>query len=377
MINLCFFTGSFQIGGAENLIIQIIRNLDKNKYNISIASFSEKGELFEDYKNLGVEIYIFPQKRNILSSIIRFAFFLRKHRINCIHIHLTGTFSFAVTIAKLMNIQNIIIHWHNVYYLNTKRLSPFKRFLSRSILKYSGRVAHSIIAISSKVKEYNCKAFKIDSRKVTIIYNAIDFSLIPKQKKEFRNNNDMLIGSIGRISEQKGYDILLKAIKIVKESYPNIKLEIVGAYDDKDNDCFQELNNLTNKLDINESVCFLGALPYQRVYEHLFNWSIFVLASKWEGFGLVIIEAMASGKPVIASNVDAIPEIIDDGNTGLLFRVNDPVDLSIKIIRLINEKELANHLASNAKIVVEQKFSIMILINALDHLYMKRKIQKS
>ena len=112
MINLCFFIGTFRRGGAENLVSQIIRNLDKNKYNISLVAFTKEGDLFQEYQKLDIKIEIIPKK---LLSIIKYVKFFHENNIHCLHINLVGTFFYAITSARLAKINNIIIHWHNTY----------------------------------------------------------------------------------------------------------------------------------------------------------------------------------------------------------------------------------------------------------------------
>jgi glycosyltransferase involved in cell wall biosynthesis len=371
VINICYFIGSFNIGGAENLIFQIIKNLDKKKYKVFVGAFTKNGDLYKEYQKLGVEIVIFPQKRNKLNSAYKFARFLKQNQIQCIHIHLTGTFLFSVTVAKLMRVPNIIIHWHNVYFYLEKSISNLtQNVLIWVILKYSALMAHSIVAISDKVKSQNCKNFHINKKKVNVIYNAIDFSLIPNSK-HIPSANNLVLGSIGKVTDQKGYDILIPAFNIVHKKHPNCKLEIVGAINTNGNQQYcNDLFKMVKTLELEDPVVFTDGIPYEEVYERLFTWSIFVLASKWEGFGLVLVEAMASGTPVIASNVDAIPEIIDDGRTGLLFQVNNPADLAEKILKLIKDQELSNQLVENASKEID-RFSISKMVNELDGLYHK------
>lgn len=371
MINLCVFTGSFQLGGAENLVLQTVRNIDKTRYNIFIASFFDRGELLQDYKKLGVGLATFPQKKRALVSAFKFTRFLKKNKIQCIHIHLTGTFLFAVTIAKLMRVKNIIIHWHNIY--NYKRgfaRGFYANLLVWFIIKYSTKLCHTIIAISNRVKNHNCTIFKIDKNKVRTVYNAVDLSLVPHRTIPMKKANSFIIGCIGKVTEQKGYDILIRGFSKVIDQIPDVRLEIIGAYNTKGNEkLYRNLCTLTDKLGIKDKVEFLGELPHQSVYGHLLSWNLFVLASKFEGFGIVIIEAMAAGVPVIGSNVDAIPEIISDEKSGLLFNAGDPQDLAENILLLLKDKNLANQFAAQAEKQVQEKFTIMKMVTELDKVY--------
>lgn len=368
MINLCIFTGSFQTGGAENLIIQIINNLDRTKYNIHVAAFSDNGELKQRYLDLGVQIHLFPKGIKSIKSIIKFAKFLKNNNIQTIHINLTGTFLFAVPISKFMRVKNIVIHWHNVYKYNYD-LSKFnyQNIITRILIKHFSKLADSIIAISKAVKENNCTIFHVKKDKVKVIYNAIDFLVIPTNESKLSQSDKFIIGSVGKISKQKGFDTLIKAFSIVAKTHSNCMLEIVGTI--TDTDYCKNILALPEKLAVSDKVIFTGVLPYNEVYERLYSWDIFVLASEYEGFGLVIIEAMATGTPVIASNVDAIPEIIKSNENGLLFQVKNSDDLAEKIMKMIENNEEANKMAIQAKKDVYNRFSIETMIKSLNEIY--------
>jgi glycosyltransferase involved in cell wall biosynthesis len=376
MINLCIFTGTFQMGGAENLILQIVNNLDKKKYKVYIAALSSKGELKEKYEELGVELFIFPKGIRSVKSIVKFAFFLKQKKIQTIHINLTGTFSFAVSISRIMKIENILVHWHNTYRYdqNLSRVN-FYNLIVWARIHYFSQKAHKIIAISNAVKEKNCKKFNVKRELVEIIYNSIDLSLIPTIKNEIIKSH-FVIGTIGKITKQKDYFTLIKAFKLVVQKYPDIELEIIGAIGSKGNEEYSsQLKELVEDFQLSNNLFFSGVLPYKDVYKHLNSWYLFVLASEYEGFGLVVIEAMASGTPVVASNVDAIPEIIDDNVNGLLFKSKDYKDLANKIIMMLENKEIANRFKLQAQKDVIRRFSITSMIESLDEIYNTNRIK--
>jgi glycosyltransferase involved in cell wall biosynthesis len=366
------------MGGAENLVLQIIRNLDRSKYNIYLAAFTDEGDMYNNYKELNVEILCFPKKKfRFFKSAFRFARFLKQNRINCIHVHLVGTYFFAVTIGKLMRVGNIIVHWHNVYdykKFNSSSLKGYYKKLRRwFLLTYSGKLANSVIAISKRVKDENSKRFRISPDKAHVIYNAIDFSLIPENNGTAGSTKEMIIGSIGKVTEQKGFDNLIRAFHLVNQSYPESRLEIIGDYNTKGNHKYcQNLESLIKEFNIEDKVNFLGKMPNNKVYEKLFSWTLFALASKWEGFGIVLIEAMAAGIPVVGNNIDAIPEVIDDQETGLISKTNDYNDMGQKIISLMEDKTLSDKLSTNAKIRVKEKYSMDRMVNELDALYYKK-----
>ena len=106
----------------------------------------------------------------------------------------------------------------------------------------------------------------------------------------------------------------------MQEKNQNLKLEIIGNANLKEPNTYTKIKSLVENLGLRDDVLFTGNLDYSDVFKKMDSWKLFVLSSKWEGFGLVIIEAMAFGKAVIASDVDAIPEIIDHGKNGILYK---------------------------------------------------------
>ena len=372
-MNICYFIGSFQIGGAENMLYNIISNLDRKKFNVFIAVNKYEGQLLSKYESLKCPIYVFPKGFKRLSSIYEFYNFLKKNNIECLHLNLLSTFSIGITAAVLAKTQKVITHWHNVYG-KTKRDGFFLRNLysicrTNLLMKYSYNFSHNTVAISKKVKFYNCNKFNISKKKVSVIYNAIDFKKIPKNFKSDKNNY-IKIGTVGKVCEQKGIDELLIAFSIARKKIKNLKLEIIGNVNFKEpNHYTKKIKSLVENLGLSDDVFFTGNLDYIDVFKKMDSWKLFVLSSKWEGFGLVIIEAMAFGKAVIASDVDAIPEIIDHGKNGIIYKSGNTKDLSSKIISLISNDILRNQISEKAKKSSQNRFNIDRMIFDLEKIY--------
>ena len=123
------------------------------------------------------------------------------------------------------------------------------------------------------------------------------------------------------------------------------------------------------------SIQFLGVLPNQSVIERMNCWSMFVLASRWEGFGIVLIEAMALEKPIVATKVDAIPEVVEDGVTGILCKSGDYQEIAQSIISLINEEEKAIQMGRLGRKRVEKYFTIEKMVGELERIYAAQNFQ--
>jgi len=316
--------------------------------------------LSSSFLSLGLPIKEFKvnNKLNAVYEFIRFIKFLRNEKIDIIHIHLVGTFLFATVAAIIAGIENRILHWHNIY-----EKSRTKKYRDVKIASF---LSKNIIAISNDVKYRNCSIYNIKESKVVTIYNAIDIDLFSVNKEN--PNSEIILGTVGKFTEQKGYDVLLKAFEEVLNHYSDIKLEIIGTgYLEND------LTNLSEDLGITNSVRFLGSMSNRSVVETMNSWSIFVLASRWEGFGIVLIEAMALEKPVVATKVDAIPEVVEDGVTGILCQSEDYQGIAQGIISLLNDTEKAIEMGRFGRKRVEKYFTIGEMVNKLERIYLGEK----
>lgn len=227
--------------------------------------------------------------------------------------------------------------------------------------------ADLIIACSNTTKNHLINYFGTNSDKISVIYNFIDPQLIENSldTKETIKIEGMkgrlIIGFIGRFDkEEKGIDILLKSFVKIFERNNDVALFFIGSGKDE---------NILSKYKKKYELPIHIVNSQSNVYKYLNEIDILVLPSRIEPFGIVIIEAGYMKKPVIASNVDGIPEIIDDGINGLLFTPEDHVELSNKIISLINDKDKAKKLAERLHQKVINNFTAEKIIPQYDDLY--------
>ena len=208
---------------------------------------------------------------------------------------------------------------------------PLMMNKTKAFRKYL-RKADFVISISDFLKG-NLIKIGVDRSRIQTIYNpAPDWTRrVPRKRK---NDGKIYIFAPGRLEDYKGFHILIKALAKVTDKNKDIKLVITGTgtYE-------HELKRLTTRLNLDNHVEFTGKLPYERLKELYFSSDIVVFPSIWpESFGRVSIEAMAAGKPVIASRVGGIPEVIKN-NTGILVKPNNAEELAKAITRLIRSPE--------------------------------------
>jgi len=174
-------------------------------------------------------------------------------------------------------------------------------------------------------------------------------------------SNSRIIGTVGWLLPIKGPMFLLKAMRMVWEKFPDTQLVYVGK-----GEMEQELRSAAMEMDVSERVNFLGWRG--DIEEIIPIFDLFVLPSMNEGMGRVVVEAMAAGKPVVASKVGGIPDLVKHDDTGLLVPPGDVDALSKALIRLLNDPEKAKRIGENGKEYCN-KFSLQAMLYKIDELY--------
>ena len=233
--------------------------------------------------------------------------------------------------------------------------------------------SHHFIAISEYVKQSAIRNFGIPEGKITVIHRAVSIewmepeSSITLSKLRHQLNLDganPVLLNVGRLVPQKGQKYLLQAMPYILEEFPKSRLLIVGKGFMQD-----ELSILRDKLKIEKQVNFLGKRT--DIKQLLQIADIFVFPSLFEGLGVALLEAAALGKPCIASNVGPVPEIIEDGKSGLLIRPRSPEALAKAIVQLAKNPKKSQSLGHQAQERVLKMFTIDQTIQKLQAVYTK------
>jgi glycosyltransferase involved in cell wall biosynthesis len=211
-------------------------------------------------------------------------------------------------------------------YLPDKRT----KFISKTLLQNSS----TVIALSENMKrEMNIICKKDD---IVILPNGVELEkfqdIYPKEQKNTIKKTIIFVGSLRPI---KGIEYLIKAMKIMAEKLPDTNLLIVGDGPER-----EELKTLVQELNLQNSISFAGKVTNEQIPKYMAQADLFVLPSLSEGFTLVVVEAMASGLPIITTNVRGLPEIVKNGENRFIFKPEDPKDLAEKILLILENKDL-------------------------------------
>jgi|Deesub1362A_J573_1020465.scaffolds.fasta_scaffold00023_15 N-acetyl-alpha-D-glucosaminyl L-malate synthase BshA len=305
-------------------------------------------------KNSKNDFIILTYEKTIDLSVLRaFSFIVYgffsglKKKYDLIHAHYAFPQGFLGVLLKKISRKPLILTIHGSDILVLKK-NPFTKAFVKYVLKNSDK----IIAVSEYLRKEAIE-MGVNEDKIIVVYGGI-----PRAIRRKNVEPEDSICFIGSLVKQKGVDILINAVRKVKKSRPNVKLYIVG--DGKERKKLEALSKY------DPDIYFTGEVG--DLSEVLSKCKVMVLPSREEGFGLVLLEAMVAGVPVVATNVGGIPEIIEDGVNGLLVESEDPDGLARAILKVLDDEKLRVKLVENGKKIV-QKYSWERMANEIDRIY--------
>jgi len=355
--NILFVNYSLAVGGIETLILRICKKLDKEKFSAQICVFEVNGGLQNEFEAAGVKTHVIKKNKGIdFWLILKLMLLFRREKINAVHAHNQSAWLYSSVAAKLLNIP-LIYTEHTI--IDKSSWLPVERLLSK--------ITFQITTVAASVANFIIKKAAVPARKVKVLYNGIDAvayntGLALKREDFFLKDTDFVIGNVASLLPKKNHKTLLLSFELVLKKIPQAKLLIAG-----DGPLRQELISLSESLGIKDSVFFLGIR--KDIARVLRVFDVFALSSIREGFPMVLLEAMAAGLPVVATNVDGNPELVLDGETGLLVPPNDPAALAGAIIRIFEDKILARQMGIKGKGVVMSRFVFDDMVKEYEKTY--------
>jgi len=343
------------MGGAERLLVDIVKNLDRDNFSASVICLKRFGFWGMELKKQGTPLFLAGWGKFFwLFGFLNLVKILKKEKPDIVHTHLFGADVFGILAARLAGVKVIIATEHNLNYQ--------EGFLKRFIKSWTMGFAQKIVAVSEAVRNYAVSSGRIPKEKIEIIYNGVELEKFLNAERKYEKKNEIIVGSIGRLTEQKGFDFLIEAGALLKDE--KINFFIAGEGKDR-----KKLEKQIKKGNLGDKIKLLG---WQKDTKEFFDsLDIFVLPSRWEGFGIAILEAGLAGLPVIASKVDGIKEIIQDNADGLLFEKGNVRELAEKINYLAGNPEEREKLAVNLRNKVKEKFSIEKIVREYENLYLR------
>ena len=365
-ITILFLVNGFGVGGAEKALLELIKRIDRKGFRVIVASVGQGGVLEEEFRNYSDASFIFAKKFSFDFSLIqKIAKILREFRVDILQTTLFYADVIGAFAAKIVGTP-IKVSWQTALAIPTGNVDDDR---IRHILAYrtaASQMTH-IVAVSREVRNYFIENRHIPSKKISTIHYGVDLNRFQKSGKTIHkelglSEKNLIISVVGHLSDVKGHTFLLKASPSLIKNNPEIQLVFAGDGAKK-----QALEMEAKTLGIREHVHFLGVRS--DVPDIFRSSDIFVLPSIYEGLPNVILEAMASGVPVVASRVGGIPEAVEEGKTGFLFSAGNYVQLERALSPLIMDKELREKMGRAGRKRVEDHFSIDVEVRAFQELF--------
>ncbi len=361
-----------RISGAEGHLLTLLSSLRASGIDARLIILVERETPMDDMVEAATERGI-PTTRLIISRdydlplLFRLRGALREIDPEIVHTHLIHADVYGYLAAKALGARRVISSRHNDdQFRHRPRWRRLNRWLWRRI--------DAGIAISDAIKRFTIDIEGAPADKVSVVRYGLDYSWlsdgdIEAARRELRaalklDEKALILGIVCRLVEQKGLPYALEALRRVRADFPEAHLVIAG-----DGEKGAELRRLASALGIADRVHWLGWRADAADLMAAFD--LLLAPSLWEGFGLVLLEAMSCRVPVIASRVSAIPEVVLDGETGILIEPRDVDALAKAIARLLSDRALRKYMGLLGAARVEEDFSVKGMVDGTVAIYEK------
>lgn len=361
-INILFLTQDYFVGGAEIVLSGLLRNMDKRRFRCIVSCYKDSGEVICLLKKYGIRIEQLSRKKDITDQLERI---VRKYKIHIAYVNTYKLLNEAVILKKLSCC--IIYHMHHLLNYTHSRISERKKI---TFLKTLYCLSDKIIACSKAVKEQfspiGCKDI------VEVVYNGSEPKIFLRSRKlpgrlrrEYNiPQSEKIVAVIGRVEPQKGQRLFLKVCKRISEDCDKVKYFIIG-------DCASErfmkvLLGDIKRLSLIGKVILTGSR--KDISEIISCVDLFLLLSVDEAFGLSLLEAMAAGTAVVATNTGGPIELIKCGKNGILVTPNNINEFSTVAVRLLKNDRERSRIGKAAQKEVSQKYTIAKQVKKIERI---------
>ncbi len=344
-MNILQILPTLDVGGVETGTIDLSKELIKRGHKVIVVSGG--GKLVKNLIEMNVKhIELAVHKKSpitILESIKKLEAIIKDERVDIVHSR-----------SRVPN----IIAFFAARHTGAKFITTAHGYYSNHFISRVTGWAKFVIVASSVIGRHMIEDFKVPYERIKLIPRGVDLDKFVFKAPAASSKSEYKIGVVGRITPIKGHGFFLQAIARVVRLFPKVKALIVGDAPKDKPRYIENLKTLTKQLQIEKYVEFLGA-QYD-IPKIMSGLDLLVLPSiGQEAFGRVIIEASASGVPVIATRIGGAMEIIEDGHTGVLVKPGDILEMVNSIIRVLKDRELSKNIAIEARKKIEREYSLV------------------
>jgi glycosyltransferase involved in cell wall biosynthesis len=354
------------LAGSENHLLTLLPGLREYGYDpimlVLTAPPEDRADAFvEQMRSQGVQTDLMPMSADVDPLLVaRLARYIRRHRFTIVHTHLFHADIYGTLAARLAGVPRIVSTKHG--------FNPWRRKRQYALLdRLAAGFQTHIITISQAIGQWLVQVERLPAEKMRVIYYALDterFRRCSQTPAALSTFSRPIIGTVARLIPSKGVHILLDAFATCLEHSVQASLLVLGDGPER-----AALEAHARARGIAGHVHFLGYMAAPDVSAMIRAFDIFAFPTFGEGFGLVLLEAMAWGKPIVASRVMAIPEIVLHNDTGLLVPPGDAVSLAQALLRLMQDPTLCHTLGMAGQKRGEQEFTVERMVQQTVNVY--------
>ena len=352
---------TLHIGGAEQVAACLAQGIDRASFDVAACYLKEPGLVADQMVGAGVELLQLPGFRvgrpDYLTSL-KLRRLIRSRGVRVIHTHdIHGMIDGSVCRLLSPNLRFV----HTFHFGNYPHRSHRYQLIVRSLWQIPDR----LVAVGHNQAEQIHRCFGIPLDRLRVIWNGADDPTLlhPERLRDIAAPEVPVIASVSTLIPQKGLEFLLQAAALLRESGDRFMLLIAG-----DGGLRDDLHALAGQLKLNDYVRFLGWVP-QASDRVLPACDIFVQSSRWEAMSVVVLEAMAAGKPMVVTRVGENPHVVIDGETGLMVPPGDPQALANGLRTLLRDAGMRQRMGHAARRRYEARFTTRNMINTYESLY--------
>jgi len=372
VIRVLHIVTTLDVGGAEGQLLEVLSRLDKSRFDLSVAWLKGRGELAPAFERFGIRTRSLGMRRTLDPAIVRTALHhVRRERPHVVHTHLMKADLVGALSARLAGVPVLVSTKHNED--RHLRVPP----VALAALGVAC-LADRVVVISDAVRRHLARTIHLPERRTTrILYgypapgNGPDREAARRAlRRELGLDADCpIVATVGRLVPQKGLFDLVKAAALLRDAEPTARYVVVGR-----GPLRSALEARIEELDLGGVVLLAGFRT--DVGRVLAGADVMALPSHWEGFGVVLLEAMTAGVPIVATRVGAIPEVVRDGETGILVAPHDPSGLATAVLRTLRHPEEAREMGRAGRRRLETEFGIDRAVRAHEALYAELLLER-
>jgi L-malate glycosyltransferase len=353
--------GSLDPGGTEGQMIELVRRLDPSRWTVHLVCFARRGGWWHRAAGSARSVVDFPvtsfKSPSTAKHLWAFAKWCRGNQIAIAHTTELYSNIFGLPGAALGGVP--------VRIGSRRGLNSERSCAHITMQRAAYECAHTIVANSQAAAD-RLRTEHVPVKKIAIVPNGVDFDRLLPRVVRGRLRKVVVVANL---RHEKGHDVLIDAAARVLRRFPDASFNLVGSGPE-----YERLRALAQTRGVSHAVTFLG--HREDVPAHLADADIFVLPSRTEAFPNAVLEAMATGLPVVASAVGGLLELVEDGRNGLLVRSGDPVALADGLCRLMADSALAAHLGDAARDAVRARYSFTRMVNGFEQIYLTELAQR-